>query len=190
MSSLYEENPTYSHTLPTNLASQSSDYAKALFGIILQWQEDTGSTTLQQFMSCVGSTLKHHTTVHMGEVGRYFGAIIVWHCSDCVDPDGKRLPIRPWTPTERFELLSCYVDWLIRVKAREELDDLILRLSEITDLGRTTEQYCQFERKLRNAVDLLDKDGTASPKAKRKRQLHDDIQQSVKRRRTGGKGRH
>jgi hypothetical protein len=74
----YEQHPTYTDTLPANFSQQSSDHAKALFGLILQWQEEIGSTTVQELMSCANPTLKHHTTMSMGvETARFFGAITV-----------------------------------------------------------------------------------------------------------------
>ncbi|KAF9063996.1 hypothetical protein BDP27DRAFT_1367615 [Rhodocollybia butyracea] len=150
----YKQHPTYSDTLPANFL-QSSNCAKAIFGLILQWQEEISSTMVQELMSCANSTLKHHTTMNMGiETACFFGAITVQRCRKCID---KQL-IHSWTSTKRFELLHHYSDWLIKVKDRDTLKEIILQIFAITEFGRATQENHQFKQKLSDIVVLLDKD--------------------------------
>ncbi|KAF9065881.1 hypothetical protein BDP27DRAFT_1424393 [Rhodocollybia butyracea] len=149
----YELHPTYPETLPANF-SQSSDHAKAIFGLILLWQHEIGSTTVQDLMSCAESTLKHHTTVNMGiKNACFFGAIMVKRCSECIDRD----QVHPWTSSERFDLLRQYTDWLIKVKDRDALKEIIPQILAITELGRATQENREFKQELMDVVAMLDK---------------------------------
>ncbi|KAF9070272.1 hypothetical protein BDP27DRAFT_1420152 [Rhodocollybia butyracea] len=147
MSSLYARYPTYDEPLPGNFASQSSDFTKALFGIILQWQKETGGSSVQQFMSCVEGTLKHHTSVNMGTAGeRYFAALVVRRCGDCTGPDNDRLSV---------------------CESQRRAEGLIPRISRITELGRATDDYRHLKKKIHEAVALLNRNNAADgPPAK------------------------
>lgn len=79
---LYSKNPTYSHPLPPNFASNASDVAKGLFGLRLSLEEEKGSTELVQFMRCQiplqGDNIRHPTSICMGErKPEHFGEIVV-----------------------------------------------------------------------------------------------------------------
>ncbi|KAF9059677.1 hypothetical protein BDP27DRAFT_1431033 [Rhodocollybia butyracea] len=179
MSSLYTRYPTYDKPLSGNLALQSSDFAKALFGIILQWQEETGCFSVQQLMSCVEGILKHHISINMGTSdAQHFGALVVRNCADCAGPNNDRLSLRLWTPAERLGLLQRYINWLIDVEARDELEGLISRISRITELEKTASDYRHLKKKLCNAVALLNKNNTeylSSHKPKDQKRKRDSV---------------
>ncbi|KAE9387662.1 hypothetical protein BT96DRAFT_927494 [Gymnopus androsaceus JB14] len=125
---LYANNPTYSRPLPKNLASKTSDMAKALFGLRLSLEEEKGSTELADFMKCKSALqgdVKHATSISMGQAKpEDFAQITVVRCGQglCGAPY-KFVKLKP-TSADRVVLFQQFVRWLTQCQVFGKLETL------------------------------------------------------------------